>query len=99
TRCLSDWSSDVCSSDLVEEPVGNASGYLGTVSPAQRVFVCDQRTIGLRDRGRDGVPIKRVEAAQVDQFYLHALFALKFLGGLQQIGRASCRERGRVAQA
>src|SRR4029077_7262173 len=57
-----------------------------TVSPAESVFVSHEHAIGLLDRRSDGFPVKRVQRAQVDQFDLHSVLALKFLGCLERAG-------------
>ena len=47
--CDSDWSSDVCSSDLAGEFVGNAAGRIGTVREAARTEVDEPaRGVGRR---------------------------------------------------
>src|SRR5262245_66680468 len=78
TRCLSDWSSDVCSSDLVngtrvvarEEEDGDRGGE-GTVVGGEPAT--ESKDAGDGDGGEE-------EARR--------------FGEEQQIGRASCRERG-----
>src|SRR6266496_5858504 len=59
TRSLRDWSSDVCSSDLIEEYIA-ASGYSGllqALTEMTQLEVIDQVTkSGLRGRGGAGYP-------------------------------------------
>src|SRR5256886_9220217 len=78
TRFDCDWSSDVCSSDLIEgNRIGKHQGVMGQIE-AQR-----QAVLGVR--GRMHLPAK----ARVDrEFPAHAEVVLKI-----EIGRASCRER------
>src|SRR5258705_4570394 len=81
TRCLSDWSSDVCSSDLVALPQHHC-GMARHVEPA---LTREGRARGARP-GR--------HAARASQEVSH--FSLENQSAdaaLLQIGRASCRER------
>src|SRR2546422_3294142 len=45
TRCSRDWSSDVCSSDLTRDHVGNVTLTLGQGSP-KRLFTCPLDEVG-----------------------------------------------------
>src|SRR5205814_6723092 len=87
TRCLSDWSSDVCSSDLVTlawtlfftlwlsyEDYGN--GYRALVAQMKARFPAGAGCVASRDLGE---PQRAM---------------LEYHG---EIGRASCRERGLLA--
>src|SRR5262245_65238773 len=88
TRCLSDWSSDVCSSDLV------------TACPPPLNPV-DHSVIQL---GRSDLRLKRIDLRFVwkDPHAEHALRRRAATGnGLEprlEIGRASCRERGWIQE-
>src|SRR5205814_7484044 len=86
TRCLSDWSSDVCSSDLdgVQRLTGAAS--------------LDAGPTVVKDRGSAATPIDDIEvivplAEFVDLVAERA--RLEKEAEKVEIGRASCRERGR----
>src|SRR5262245_54453036 len=71
TRCLSDWSSDVCSSDLPRVPPAGRDAAQGAGGAHH------ERGATAQAAGRRGAGAHR-----------HA-------GGARQIGRASCRERGK----
>src|SRR3546814_9605118 len=80
---ISDWSSDVCSSDLIGKPfpilfggIGTDALYVGHHPEAQRI-------------GVDAVVSGRVEHRLVD----HVGVGLQKLHVCAEIGRASCRER------
>src|SRR5205814_4408990 len=89
TRCLSDWSSNVCSSDL------------STQRSRQRRFQSNcsgQKTHGassnIRSRGRAYVGTKRVQSAEpLSVEPLSIVLMLQIPPAPWQIGRASCRER------
>src|SRR5205814_4898766 len=68
TRCLSDWSSDVCSSDLIRSPAGQSC------TAGERILVHED----VRD-----AYLGLLTAAIEREIHLG-----------DQIGRASCRERG-----
>src|SRR5207245_8747919 len=86
TRCYRDWSSDVCSSDLIVleqgEPVGGgddlAGGIGGGPDPGDdgEVFAAIGDLVPIRQRARGEERGLREGAAEQEQ-----------------IGRASCRER------
>src|SRR3546814_6176446 len=84
---ISDWSSDVCSSDLVNLPV-IANGDICSIEDAE---------LALEQSGADGVMIGRGAhgkpwlLAQVMQWF--ATGQRRADPGLDAIGRASCRER------
>src|SRR5262245_64822721 len=93
TRCLSDWSSDVCSSDL------EARGKRATrkvVVARRRSEPCDfsPKRQGSKPRG----PHAALRAARTDEFYGYSPSnrsnRLEIRCQKQKIGRASCRERG-----
>src|SRR5262245_63925928 len=77
TRCLSDWSSDVCSSDLDEGGV-----VLAEVELVVLDVIVDRAEQPLRD-GSEELPVRRVEGEDV---------AERAAGVHREIGRASCRE-------
>src|SRR5947199_2790554 len=59
TRCLSDWSSDVCSSDLPEKPSAKSRGLFGVPSGGwERLVHCtrsirsEERRVGKECRSR-----------------------------------------------
>ncbi len=70
----------------VEELFADAGGDLGSVAPAEHVFVGDDDFAGLADGGGDGVPVVGVEGAEVDEFDVDAGLAVEFFGGLQAAG-------------
>src|SRR5205814_7701913 len=86
TRCLSDWSSDVCSSDLTVWGFGNED----IAEAPDRLDVLRVRRVVLDDlaQARD----LHVDRA-VEHLVLAAARELHQLVARQQIGRASCRER------
>src|SRR5205814_3744031 len=89
TRCLSDWSSDVCSSDLPEVELHL---HQGTSEQIAEMVAADRVQLAIAT-GSDGLfpglvllPVYRWHR-QVIVPRRHPLAALK------KIGRASCRER------
>src|SRR3546814_3592544 len=85
---ISDWSSDVCSSDLLEDVGGNGAEALFNARN-QLLAAASQSPIlaGVRPEGQEDAPQLRV---MIDRIQAHAL-------GLSigdEYGRASCRERG-----
>src|SRR5205814_6807574 len=92
TRCLSDWSSDVCSSDLLVPPPPPVPPAVGSGEPEQparglavstAIFAAAtalSRVLGL---------VREVVAA----YYFGAAGKINAF----KIGRASCRERGWIA--
>src|SRR5262249_58628780 len=88
TRLVSDWSSDVCSSDLVDEAV-----FLTEVRPIGVGRPIEQRPeVALQERPFERVlhepfPLLVQELVQVGE---------RFPAGRTEIGRASCRERAEM---
>src|SRR5207245_4255841 len=96
-RCYRDWSSDVCSSDLLEvEAIEEV--WHGLRPPFAELFAWAE--------GRAGQPLVRdlpvfrpfMLAHPLDDLQLSlADFAAEWKwDGIREIGRASCRERGEV---
>src|SRR5205814_7551690 len=92
TRCLSDWSSDVCSSDLKSERDPNSSRFIvddlkfahfALTDVSKHHFSFEQKT----SRGAFG------EAGFDDGQ------RIAWIDNWSQIGRASCRERGEMSVA
>src|SRR3546814_7571984 len=82
---ISDWSSDVCSSDLggIDQTIAVRSGQ-----PLR------QDSFGCRDRDVDRDAADFLDGVRLGLGdFLHRLLLLACKGGLDQIGRASCRER------
>src|SRR5258705_3432935 len=79
TRCLSDWSSDVCSSDLSTVIVQNY---------AHRLLTVHTRTTAARQGVGAGWLVRRPVLARFSAS--SGCFSSQ---GWRQIGRASCRER------
>src|SRR5690606_40218900 len=91
TRFSRDWSSDVCSSDLVEE-WDRAGGFVGE----QRIEPDEMRRRDEQDRKRseaDRAPLEDgARRAPVERKQDRA--AADHDQRIDQIGRASCREKG-----
>src|SRR5205814_7852361 len=92
TRCLSDWSSDVCSSDLADIVEQRRKRRVGGRHFA---VVRAAGVLGVEGRRR---PIRRVRVEDVDPEeprLLVARYSWLVARGwlLVEIGRASCRER------
>src|SRR5438045_6112890 len=86
TRCLSDWSSDVCSSDLRRKGVRRASGLEDSTRPTRptpRPAYCSRRAPILPHLRVPREQRREVAAVRPDQEEAQR----------RQIGRASCRER------
>src|SRR5207245_4112749 len=94
TRCYRDWSSDVCSSDLLGEvsilvpPIMCLAliaglGFVAIMVPAQ-TFLQERAPVELRGR---------VFAVQLMLSNFASIVPLLLLGGLE-IGRAACRGEG-----
>src|SRR5438045_4233840 len=81
TRCLSDWSSDVCSSDLLVGLVAVPEILDAVHVVAAGVFGVGQARVALESLARVAERFV-VEVHHTD---------------VDEIGRASCRERGRVS--
>src|SRR5205814_5501957 len=86
TRCLSDWSSDVCSSDLLTK-AGVLLGLDGLTPPAKGARVSFG---GGKTKVTDG-PF--TEAKEV----LGGYWMIQVKSRAEEIGRASCRERVWIA--
>src|SRR5205814_2873930 len=85
TRCLSDWSSDVCSSDLFQIGLGAALAFLGTGVGAH-----------LPGRTMAGQRILLVTRHRIRVHTGEEIIGLVVLADVietEEIGRASCRER------
>src|SRR3546814_8185767 len=83
---ISDWSSDGCSSDLVQERVGRLQGAIGDV---QR---CLQRATRLHvGQPGEAEPAGKVAIAQGRDIVAAQVHLQRLQAG--EIGRASCRER------
>src|SRR5207249_8220370 len=93
TRSKRDWSSDVCSSDLIRV-AGDPAAALPMVRKAIASIDSDvpvTETMPLMDQVRGAYTDTRVASAVLS---CAALLALILSGmGLYEIGRASCRER------
>src|SRR3546814_9254363 len=88
---ISDWSSDVCSSDLVDHEVGAARA--GAVAPRAGGAALRFEMLGVAEVD------KRVEAGDGFEDDVAALAAVAAVGAaifdiFLEIGRASCRDRG-----
>src|SRR5438093_9140531 len=83
TRLVSDWSSDVCSSDLfvIVEHLGAFQGGLGTRQDARRLR---SSLVVRRQRLTDLSPVKIAHGADA-------------ASDVREIGRASCRESVHVS--
>src|SRR5205814_6548155 len=94
TRCLSDWSSDVCSSDLFD--VRERAAFFGCAH-------AEKRGTFTNVKGRVQRFMKAVEPrgeARPEWEFLHELvYNVTGRNGFLKIGRASCRERGWCREA
>src|SRR5205814_5810782 len=89
TRCLSDWSSDVCSSDLIPGHVNwRVATYTGTVQWDGKDFPDEDYNFLLNTPDLAAVSAGNVAAGEQQSI------ALEFYS---KIGRASCRERVEIA--
>src|SRR5207249_6090637 len=89
TRSKRDWSSDVCSSDLVLRRFLRQSGY--TLHHVMNITDVDDKII--RNSSRDGLTVKQYTAKYEKAFLEDASTLNIEQPVLVQIGRASCRER------
>src|SRR5207237_4689039 len=91
TRFKCDWSSDVCSSDLVSPPVVPTNAALGPTCPCSP----SPRKLDTPKRAEEKPAKKRAE----DPPNKRAGRAPRYRdpGDDVEIGRASCRERGSIA--
>src|SRR5205814_2565333 len=95
TRCLSDWSSDVCSSDLaIREPL-DVEKLQRVLSPAYRALLHDTIAVTRIHGGSCVNCIPSVATANLDVRLLPDETPDAMLA---KIGRASCREREEVAE-
>src|SRR5205814_4815378 len=95
TRCLSDWSSDVCSSDLPRQPwfsqfttktqrtQSKAETFDRLASSLCSLCLCGESLLSL-------LVLRRLGFADRGQQLLNDVLA--------EIGRASCREGGQIAE-
>src|SRR5205814_5740271 len=95
TRCLSDWSSDVCSSDLIA--VGDRIDvYVLKVEGEEGTILLSKKRADL------ALAWDRIQRTFETGAILHAMVVDKVKGGLVvdlEIGRASCREGGEIGGA
>src|SRR5205814_4722923 len=84
TRCLSDWSSDVCSSDL-SDPAREERIFAVSFLAAAPARIAKDVDVG-RPKG------EAVVAAGISVLYSIVVLGARF-GRDDEIGRASCRER------
>src|SRR3546814_5507603 len=96
---ISDWSSDVCSSDLADIIVANQDLVLADLTmPGEDdswggvILPRPDETLYIFDEGHH-VPGKAIERGAAEVFMTATVRQLSRLGR-QEIGRASCRERG-----
>src|SRR5205814_7782920 len=95
TRCLSDWSSDVCSSDLIMFilAAGGATvvkhGNRSVTSKSGSADVLEQLGVQLQLRPED---LQQC----LERHGCAFIFARQYHPAFREIGRASCRERGWV---
>src|SRR5436853_3693913 len=88
TRCLSDWSSDVCSSDL------NIDGGPPIHPPGSLIKVSSDPTVYLIDLDNRKRPLANSNVlAQLYNQSTDARTSTNFSTWVVKIGRASCRER------
>src|SRR3546814_7879615 len=92
---ISDWSSDVCSSDL---RFGHAVGDAVLVEVARRLRSCVREPDTVARLGGDEFAVlfedaTPVQVVEVWERMLAALQETMEIAGHQQIGRATCRER------
>ncbi len=70
--------------EMMEELVGDAGGNFGAVSPAQRVFVGNQRAVGFLTDAAIASQSNGFRGAQVDQFDADVMLTFQLLRGLQR---------------
>src|SRR3546814_16701817 len=105
---ISDWSSDVCSSDLVAElGIGNAVQFAGRVDVAQWLpridlivltSLSEAQPLVILEGGACGVPVVAPDVGSCREMIEGRTPTVDRPGGIvtelvNQIGRASCRER------
>src|SRR3546814_20499510 len=104
---ISDWSSDVCSSDLLTDRAFDIDGYLRVtdITPLQRVFDRLRQFVGGLVARVDGADQRHGNASACVHLHFAAeLWHVEDIdvdrvkrtdqrGPVREIGRASCRER------
>src|SRR5690606_39632165 len=94
-----DWSSDVCSSDLLSTPTMSSPGPMKLYASgfnAWNQLVFDEKDI--RDEPDDIRSFEVVlEGGDIELPISRLSYTLGAFGPIVQIGRASCRERVRIA--
>src|SRR3546814_16283009 len=92
---MSDWSSDVCSSDLAEPTVDRNSAKLERLLPRYWLGGLRRRDLLFRqNRGEDlNINCRPIGVKKRWQFYRSASFYSFHGRNLAEIGRALCRER------
>src|SRR5262249_58055853 len=94
-RLVSDWSSDVCSSDLEAEQGGQASWLRESPLTGRHLFVVILHELGLLGPTLDFHRIPEEERLQIaDGTSRKVSRASGTHASSEEIGRASCRERG-----
>src|ERR1700736_1626009 len=68
---------------VLKKLVRNPGRDFCSVSPAQHIFVGDDDPAGLLYRGRNRVPVVRVEGTQIDKLDLPSQFTARLLGSTQ----------------
>src|SRR5205814_7383731 len=96
TRCLSDWSSDVCSSDLPPAFLKTNNDMLhgGKLRPEFYQSWANYFTKFIKAYEKEGIPIWGISIQNepmATQTWESCIYSA------EEIGRASCRERGRIA--
>src|SRR5205814_7121283 len=96
TRCLSDWSSDVCSSDLETLSELDAAARRDL---RWRIAGLAAAGVAVLMASRDPAALERLAARVLilREGRIVRAGPLPELVGEREIGRASCRERGRTA--
>src|SRR5205814_7534157 len=88
TRCLSDWSSDVCSSDLLLAKAGDES-----VTPPEAQALTAKAAELMAKYGIDRA-LLAADKPETDRPADQIVTVENPWGRVKEIGRASCRERG-----
>src|SRR3546814_6527197 len=88
---ISDWSSDVCSSDLFEAPYGPMGVNSGYALIAQR-HMAEYATTS-RQLAKIAVDQRTNACANPDALYREPITIEQVLESPLELGRASCRER------
>src|SRR5205814_4570968 len=92
TRCLSDWSSDVCSSDLALGGIAAQRARRGIVELHVELRVVFERLARFRIDALGPVQIVHV-LRRLDEPAVGAIERVEESVAREKIGRASCRER------